>query len=101
TMKAIALCASVAVLTGLTPCSKLGSGKSEMDWARAALERNDRIEVVASDAQAGTFTVRVKDTGELRVVPLTQVVAGPPGAAGAATPATAQANPTAASGGTA
>jgi len=83
-MKATTLsAASIAVLMmGLTACSKLESGKDEMSWARAALERNDRIEVVASDAQAGTFTLRVKDTGELRVVPLNQVVAGPPGVAG-------------------
>src|SRR5262245_4413439 len=90
TMKAKILFASVAALMGLTACSKLDSGKDEMGWARAALERNDRIEVVASDAQASTFTVRVKDTGELRVVPLSQVVAGPPGVPSGATASTGQ-----------
>jgi hypothetical protein len=65
-----------------------------MSWARAALERNGRIEVVASDAQASTFTVRMKDTGELRVVPLNQVVAGPPSVA-PATAASPQGNTTA------
>jgi hypothetical protein len=80
TMKAILLplcTACVAALSGLAACSKLNSGQNEMSWARAALERNDRIEVVASDAQASTFTVRMKDTGELRVVSLDQLVAGP------------------------
>jgi hypothetical protein len=47
-----------------------------MSWARAALERNDRIEVVAADEQSRTFTVRLKDTGELRMVRADQLVGG-------------------------
>lgn len=77
-----------AALLGLAACSKFDSGQNEMNWARAALERNGQIEVVASDAQASTFTIRMKDTGQLRVVALNQVVAGPPSAA----PASADAN---------
>jgi len=91
-MKARTLaCLGALTLLGLAACSKLNSGQDEMSWARAALERNGRIEVVASDAQASTFTIRMKDTGELRVVPLSQVVAGPPSAA-AATAASAEGN---------
>jgi hypothetical protein len=91
-MKATTLaCLGALPLLGLAACSKLNSGPDEMSWARAALERNGRIEVVASDAQASTFTVRMKDTGELRVVPLNQVVAGPPPAA-PATAASPEAN---------
>ncbi len=75
--------AGAVALLGLAACSKLDSTHSEMDWARAALARNDRLEVVAADAQASTFTVRIKDTGELRVMRLDQVVGGPP-TAGAA-----------------
>jgi hypothetical protein len=87
--------AGIALL-GLAACSKLGQGGGEdqMTWARAALERNNRIEVVATDPQTSTFTVRIKDTGEIRVIRLDQVVAGPQGAAGspaAAAPATAAA----------
>src|SRR5437773_2902701 len=48
-----------------------------MAWAKDALERNDRIEVVASDPQAKTFTVRVKESGQLVVLPIDQVTAGP------------------------
>ncbi len=48
-----------------------------MSWARAALERNDRVEVVAADPQSRTFTVRVKDTGELRIVRADQLIAAP------------------------
>ncbi|HXO26544.1 MAG TPA: hypothetical protein VOA80_04315 [Thermoanaerobaculia bacterium] len=59
-----------------------------MSWARAALERNDRIEVVSADPQSRTFTVRVKDTGELRMVPADQVIAGPSLPATAAAAAT-------------
>ncbi len=84
-------------LLGLAGCSKLDSGQNsggnEMSWARAALERNGQIEVVASDAQASTFTIRVKDTGQLRVVTLNQVVAGPPSAAPSGAPANPPAPP--------
>lgn len=45
-----------------------------MSWARAALERNDRLEVVAADEQSRSFTVRMKDTGELRVVRADQMI---------------------------
>jgi hypothetical protein len=66
------------LLLALSACSKLGGeGPDQMAWAKDALERNDRIEVVASDPQAKTFTVRVKDSGQLVVVPVDQVIAGP------------------------
>jgi len=66
-------------LFGVAACGKLGlGGQDEMGWARAALERNDRIEIVAADQQAGTFTLRLKDSGELRMVSVDQVVGGPP-----------------------
>src|SRR6201996_4364704 len=66
------------LLLALSACSKLGggAGQDDMAWARAALDRNDHLQVVASDAQAKTFTVRVKESGKLVVVPLDQVVAG-------------------------
>jgi hypothetical protein len=67
--------AATAVL-GIAACSK---SSDEMGWARAALERNDRIEVVAADPATSTFTVRMKDTGDLHMVRADQVVAGPPG----------------------
>ncbi|MDB6088109.1 MAG: hypothetical protein JWN85_893 [Gammaproteobacteria bacterium] len=67
-------------LLAIAGCSKLGlGGQDEMAWARAALERNDRIEIVAADQQASTFTVRLKDSGELRMIRVDQVVGGPPG----------------------
>src|SRR3954454_22021105 len=66
------------LLLALSACSKFGgAGPDQMAWAKNALERNDRIEVVASDSQAKTFTVRVKESGQLVVVPLDRVIAGP------------------------
>ncbi len=70
---------AAVTLFGLAACNKAGGGSDEMGWARAALERNDHIEIVASDPSTSTFTVRVKDTGELRTVRTDQVIAAPPG----------------------
>ena len=79
--------ACIALLT-LAACARPGG--DEMSWARAALERNVGIEVVAADPQSRTFTVRLKDTGELRVVRADQLIAGvsapAAGAASAKTP---------------
>ena len=73
--------AATLTLVALPACSRLGSAQhDEMDWARAALERNDHLQVVASDTRARTFTVRLKDSDELRVLSLDQLVAGPPSA---------------------
>ena len=63
------------VLLSLGACDL--QGRDEMSWARAALERNAAIEVVATDQQSRTFTVRVKDTGEVRTVRADQVMAAP------------------------
>ena len=70
---------AAGLLLVLSACSKLGNGPDQMTWAKEALDRNDRVEVVASDPQAKTFTVRVKDSGQLVVIPADQVVAGPAG----------------------
>src|SRR5690242_9514780 len=42
------------VLLALGACSKLGVGQDQMSWAREALARNDRLEIVAADDQAKT-----------------------------------------------
>jgi hypothetical protein len=100
----LALLGLVSVaLFGMAACSKLGlgGGDDQMSWARAALERNNRLEVVASDPQTSTFTVRVKDTGELKMIRADQVVGDPPGLsapassapAGTAAPAASQPAP--------
>jgi hypothetical protein len=68
---------AAGLLLALSACSKLGMGQDEMTWAREALGRNDHLQVVASDSQAKTFTVRLKDSGQLVVIPVDQLVAGP------------------------
>jgi hypothetical protein len=80
--------ACVALMT-LAACGR--EAQDEMSWARAALERNNSVEVVAVDPQSRTFTVRVKDTGELRMVRADQVVASPAPAAATGAAATPQA----------
>jgi hypothetical protein len=67
--------AACLALLALAACARQGEDK--MGWAQAALERNERLEVVAADPHSGTFTVRVKDTGELRMVHADQLIAGP------------------------
>jgi hypothetical protein len=64
-----------AVFVLLAACAR--EGRDQMSWARAALERNGQIEIVAADPQSRTFTVRVKESGELRMVRADQVVAEP------------------------
>lgn len=94
-----AMCLAAVALFGIAACGKLGlgGGSDEMSWARAALERNDRVEIVAVDPATNTFTVRIKETGDLRTVRADQVIAGPPGApvSPAGTPAGAAAMPAA------
>ncbi|HTT41883.1 MAG TPA: hypothetical protein VMG33_02350 [Steroidobacteraceae bacterium] len=50
--------------------------QDQMSWARAALERNSALEIVAADEKTRTFTVRMKDSGQMRLVRADQVVAG-------------------------
>lgn len=75
-------------LAGLALAACGRQSQDEMSWARSALERNQRLEIVASDPQSRTFTVRNKDTGELSVVRADQLIAAPTMAA-AGTAATA------------
>jgi hypothetical protein len=86
------LCAAACVaLLALGACGR--QGQDEMSWARAALERNADLEVIAADPQSHTFTVRLKGTGELRMVRADQVVASGVPAAGQVTAATPQPPP--------
>jgi hypothetical protein len=98
-----------AVLAAASGCQRASVPPDQAAWARAALERNATLEVVGSDPATGTFTVRVKSTGEVRTVHIdelvgslpvgagtpvapssaTEVAQNPPSAAPAATPAAA------------
>jgi hypothetical protein len=46
----------------------------DSDFARAALERNPDLTIVASDKDANTFTVQVKGSTELRVIRADEVI---------------------------
>jgi hypothetical protein len=82
---AIWICA--CVLAWLAGCER--SKHDDMRWAQDALERNGRLEVVAVDPKARAFTVRMKDTGELRIVQASEIVGSLPSAVAQAPAATA------------
>jgi hypothetical protein len=53
------------------------SGPTELDWARAALERNPQIEVIAADSDAQVVTIRDTRSGEVHAVKLGELAAVP------------------------
>jgi hypothetical protein len=75
----VGLACAFSGLLLIAACSH--ESRDEMSWARAALERNASLEIVAADQQSRTFTVRLKDNGELLTVRADEVVASPAAAA--------------------
>ncbi len=78
----VCLTVTCSVLLFLAACqqSKGPSGPqglTEIAWARMALERNPNLEVVATDTQAGVFTVRDQRTGQMQTVRLSELAAAP------------------------
>lgn len=76
------LALACSTLLVLTACQKseepaAAQGVTELAWARAALERNPNIEVVATDSQSGVFTVRDKSSGDVSTVKLSDLAAAP------------------------
>jgi hypothetical protein len=69
-----------------TPATDRGPS-AEIAWARAALQRNPNLEVLATDPQSGVFTVRIKSTGETQAIALNDLAAGPAAQMLAAQPA--------------
>ena len=55
-----ALCTLGSALLILSGCDRFSS-HGDTDWARAALERNPDLTIVASDKDANTFTVQAND----------------------------------------
>jgi hypothetical protein len=74
-------CIALAVLSacnrGGEQASALPSEPGEVTWARAALERNPRYEVLASDTQTRVFTVRDRGTGQVQTINLNDLAAAP------------------------
>jgi hypothetical protein len=75
---------SGVMLLALSGCDSISGGDSNA-WARAALERNPNLEVVAQDANTGSFTVRDKTSGELIVLRPDEIIGTVPSAIAAAT----------------
>ena len=98
----VSLALSCAALLVLGACEggreSPAETRAEMAWARAALERNPNIEVVATDSEAGVFTVRDKLSGEVRAVEVDELAAAPI-AQLSARPAPASGEPTSAGAG--
>ena len=98
----VSLALSCAALLVLGACEggreSPAETRAEMAWARAALERNPNIEVVATDSEAGVFTVRDKISGEVRAVEVDELAAAPI-AQLSARPARASGEPTSAGAG--
>ena len=65
----------VLVIAIATACAKQEG--SELQWARAALERNPDVEIVAADETAGVFTLRDRTTGAVTAVALQDLAAAP------------------------
>jgi hypothetical protein len=71
-----ALCTLGSALLILSGCDRLGH--SDTDYARAVLERNPNLTIVASDKDAKTFTVQMKGSNELRVIRADEVIGSLP-----------------------
>ncbi|MBL8270834.1 hypothetical protein [Steroidobacter sp.] len=78
---AVLSCIAIAGLSacnrGGDPAAMLASEPAELSWARAALERNPRYEVLASDIQTRVFTVRDRITGQVQTLNLNDLAAAP------------------------
>ncbi|HJY42129.1 MAG TPA: hypothetical protein VJ303_12855 [Steroidobacteraceae bacterium] len=58
-----------------TAAANAATANEEISWARAALERNPDLEVVASDPHSGVVTVKHKGTGEIETVKASEIAA--------------------------
>ncbi|HEY5809673.1 MAG TPA: hypothetical protein VIT67_16980 [Povalibacter sp.] len=65
----------LAMLSVTAACAK--QEDTELQWTRAALQRNPNIEVIATDELAKTFTIRDRHTGEARTVSLHEIAGAP------------------------
>jgi hypothetical protein len=61
-----------------TTAAATPAASSEIAWARAALERNPDLEVVASDPQTGVVTIKHRSTGEIETVKASELAAVSP-----------------------
>ena len=81
---------SMTLLAALAGCQESTDvdASQEMAWARVALERNPSLELIATDTDAGVFTVRDRRTGQVHAVRLDDLAAAPIAALTATEPET-------------
>lgn len=72
-------CTALLALAGCEQSAEVKTAQTseEFEWARAALQRNPAVEVVAADTQTEVFTVKVKRTGVTQVIKMTELAAAP------------------------
>jgi hypothetical protein len=75
--QAVLACAAIVALGACQRSVETREPDAQLAWARAALERNPQIEVVAADSQLGVFTVRDRRTGNVEAVRLQELAAAP------------------------
>jgi hypothetical protein len=59
------------------PPSRTETPSAEIAWARAALERNPQLEVIASDPEQQVITIRDRRTGDVQAVKVSELAAAP------------------------
>ena len=70
--------ATVAAAANAPTTSANANATAEMSWARAALERNPDIEVIATDPLTGVVTVKHRSTGDVEAIKANELAAVTP-----------------------
>ncbi len=76
----------IAAALALAACNRDDAAKSEpaaaatgeLAWARAAVERNPDLEVIATDPQSGVVTVKHRSTGQIEAIKASELTAVTP-----------------------
>lgn len=100
-MRALSVGLLLAVLAGCdrtpapVPSDDDGTAASRMSWAREALSRNPRFEIVAADEHQEVFTVRDRNSGEIAALRIDDLIAAPVSQLSAPTPQARERTPAA------
>ena len=69
---------SVAAAANAPSTSASTNATAEMTWARAAIERNPDLEVIATDPLTGVVTIKHRSTGEVEAIKANELAAVTP-----------------------
>src|SRR4051812_10607623 len=69
---------SVAPAANAATTTASANSTAEMSWARAAIERNPDLEVIATDPQTRVLTVKHRSTGEVEAIKANELAAVTP-----------------------